>query len=250
MNRILSTLVVALALALPGAAVAATINLSPMSVTVTPGKTFVVTVTADPSGTKAYTVRANVSFDPSLVQVTGFTLSPKWLALQASGYDSIDNTGGTLVKTAGYPGGLTAPTTFGTVTFTAKAAGVAHITVSSQSMVLDENSKNALSGTKGATEATISAPTPVKTETKTTATKPAVKSTTKPAVTKVAATTPSSTTAAAATTSATSTIATTSALAAAGATGFALGSVSGMTLIVFVIAIIAGGFWYYRRRVN
>ncbi len=242
MNRILSALVVAFALVLPGAAMAASVNLSPATVSVTPGKTFTVTVTAEPAGADVYTVRANVSFDPALVQVTGFALAPKWLALSMSGYDSIDNTNGMLIKTAGYPGGITAPTVFGTVTFTAKAAGTAHLSVTGQSMLLDENSKNTLSGTQGATQVTVSAPAPVKaktTETKTeTATKPTVKSA---AVTAVATSSTSTTTA-------TSTVATTSALAAAaGAAGASSGSTTGLWLAILAVAIVAGGFWYYRR---
>ncbi|MHB1162974.1 MAG: cohesin domain-containing protein [Minisyncoccota bacterium] len=251
MNRFSSALFVALALVLPGAALAASVNLSPTTVSVTPGKVFTVTLTAEPVGAHLYTVRANVSFDPALVTVTDFTFAPKWLALSTSGYDSIDNTNGMLVKTAGYPGGITAPTVFGTVTFRAKAAGTAHITVTGQSMLLDENSKNTISGTQGAAQVVISAPAQVKTT-------PVVKKTTVKSTTKLAATVKpavatSSESETVATTSialATSTIATTSALAAAGAAGFSFGSPLGILLILLALAIIAGGTWYYRRRMN
>ncbi len=250
MNRFSSALIVVLALILPVSAFAASVNLSPTVVSVTQGELFTVTISADPAGVKAYTVRTNLSFDASLVTVTDFTLAPKWLALSTAGYDSIDNTNGVLVKTAGYPGGITAPTVFGTITFKAKAAGTAHLNVMGQSMVLDENSKNAISGTQGTTQVVISAPIQVKIT-------PVVKKTTVKSATELAATVKPSVAASSssetvATTSialATSTVATTSALAAAGAAGFPLGSPLGILIILLVLAIIAGGAWYYRRRV-
>lgn len=250
MNRFSFVLIAALAFVLPGAAMAATVDISPTTVSVTPGKTFTVTLTADPAGAKVYTTRANVSFDPALVSVTGFTLAPKWLALQASGYDAIDNAGGTLIKTAGYPGGLTAPTVFGTVTFTAKAAGTATVQITSKSMMLDDTSTNTLAGTQGSAVVTIAAPAQKLAPAETApVAKPVVKPVVK-AAKSVAVETTVATTSEVATTSdarATSTIATTSALAAAGAAGFSLGTMTYVWLAVLVLVAIAGWAWYRRR---
>ena len=247
MNRTLSIIFAALALALPASVSAASISLSPSTVSVTPGKTFTVTLTAVPSGAKVYTARANVSFDPALVSVSGFDLASDWLALKAGGYDLVDNTNGSLIKTAGYPGGVTAPTVFGTVTFTAKAAGTAAISVTGQSMMLDDNNKNALSGTQGSAVATIAAataPAPAPAPAKTTA---AAKSAPKPVVAKTSVV---STTTATMTESATTTptASPTPALAAAGAAAKpSSGSAVYVWLAALAVVLIGGLVWYRKR---
>ena len=158
MNRIFSTLIIGLALVLPASVFASTVNLSPTTVSVTPGKVFTVQVMANPNGAHVYTVRANISFNPALVQVTNFTFAPKWLALSTSGYDVTNNTTGSLIKTAGYPGGITSSTAFGAITFKAKAMGSVHIAVTNKSLVLDANSKNTVSGTQGSSVVTVAIP--------------------------------------------------------------------------------------------
>lgn len=158
MKRFLLTLIVALSVVLPASALASNVTLSPTAVSVTPGKVFTINVTANPVGEKVYTVRANVSFNPKLVHVTSFTFAPKWLALSTSGYDLTDNTNGLIIKTAGYPGGISSPMLFGTITFTAVASGTANISVTGNSLVLDENSKNTISGTQGVAVVAVSSP--------------------------------------------------------------------------------------------
>ncbi len=166
MNRIFSTLIIGLALVLPASVFASTVNLSPTTVSVTPGKVFTVQVMANPNGAHVYTVRANISFNPALVQVTNFTFAPKWLALSTSGYDVTNNTTGSLIKTAGYPGGITSSTAFGVITFKAKAMGSAHIAVTNKSLTLNANSKNTVSGTQGSSAVTIVVPPTPKLTTK------------------------------------------------------------------------------------
>jgi hypothetical protein len=75
------------------------------------------------------------------------------MALSQPGYDSIDNTNGIMVKTAGYAGGITSLTPFGTITFTAKNSGSAPISIGSGSKAFEKTSQSAITGT-GA-EATI-----------------------------------------------------------------------------------------------
>ena len=250
MNRTLFIISAALALALPASVSAASISLSPSTVSVTPGKTFTVTLTAVPSGAKVYTARANVSFDPALVSVSGFDLASDWLALKAGGYDLVDNANGALVKTAGYPGGVTAPTVFGTVTFTAKASGTATISVTGQSMMLDDSNKNALSGTQGSAVATIAAataPAPAPALAKTTV---ATKSAPKPAVAKTTAAVSAATSTATTTESATTTpvAASTTSLAAAGtAAKPSSGSAVYVWLAALAVVLIGGLVWYRNR---
>jgi len=155
MNRFLFVSAMAMALAFPAFAFASVISLSPTNVSVTSGKVFTVTVTANPDGAHIYTVRANLSFNPALVQVTNFTFAPKWFVLPMKGYDVTNNTTGVLIKTGGYPGGITAPTVLGTATFKAKATGSVHIGVTTKSLLYDASSKNTISGTQGSSSVVI-----------------------------------------------------------------------------------------------
>jgi len=170
MKKILSAITLG-ALLLPVAAFASSITLAPATIATTAGKSFSVTVGVNPTSGKAYTVRANLSFDPSAVELTGFTFAPKWMALPQEGYDTEDNTNGVMAKTGGYPGGITAPTTLGTATFKAKKSGTAMITATADSLILDAGNKNTVAGSQGSVQVTIAAapaapaPAPVTTET-------------------------------------------------------------------------------------
>lgn len=228
-------------LLLPMVTFAASIALSPTDVTAKVGQTFTVTVSADPAGVKAFTTRANVSFDPTSVEFVSFSFAPKWIVLSQAGYDTEDNTKGSLIKTAGYPGGLTSSTVLGTATFRAKVAGLSTISVTSDSLALGSGGKNLIAGAQGSTQVTITAPAPV----------PAPKPVEKPAAVVAPVTTSVSSAVVAeetATTTATSTEAT--GVAAAGATGFSFGNATSILLGLLLIAIIGGLTWYYRRTVD
>lgn len=153
--------VFAAVLTMPFMATAATISLSPTTVSVTPGQTFTITVSANPTASETlYTVKADISFDPALLEATNFTFASNWMPLSQSGYDAMDNTKGTLTKTGGYPGGITRSTVLGTATFRAKAAGTATLVTTSNSLALNKTSTNALSGTQGSVTVTAARPTP------------------------------------------------------------------------------------------
>ncbi|MDP3004534.1 MAG: hypothetical protein Q8N43_03500, partial [Candidatus Azambacteria bacterium] len=77
--------------------------------------------------------------------VKSFNFGNSWMALSQTGYDLIDNTNGTLIKTAGYPGGLSSSATFGIVSFYAKKAGSGTIKLGNGSLALDANNQNVLS---------------------------------------------------------------------------------------------------------
>lgn len=162
------------ALLAPMSALAASVSLSPTYVSVNVGDTFSVSVTANPDSAKLYSVRANISFDPSLVQATNFSFASAWISISQPGYDSIDNANGVLIKAGGYPGGFTSATKLGTITFKAIKAGTATISSTNSSLLLDADSKNQISGTQGSVSVSIaSAPTtPVKTVPKTTTISP------------------------------------------------------------------------------
>src|SRR3989344_4576734 len=166
MNALRYTAVLGATLLLPLSAFAASVALAPTSVSPKVGQTFTVTITTDPSGAKAYTTRANVSFDPAHVSFVSFAFAPKWVPLSQAGYDSEDNAKGALVKTAGYPGGISSPTILGTATFKVRTAGSSAIRVTTDSLVLDSASKNVLAGAQGSTQVTVAdAPAPTVTPT-------------------------------------------------------------------------------------
>jgi len=113
-------------------------------ITVEKGQTFAVPVTIDPSGEKNYTVRFTLGFPPDILEVTSFTPAPNWLVVPQPGYDLVDNKSGQFIKTAGFPKGFSVPESFGTVTFSAKQAGEAVITVGPRSFVLNAQNRSTL----------------------------------------------------------------------------------------------------------
>lgn len=241
MNALRYSVVLSVALLLPITTFAASVVLTPASVSPKVGQTFTVTITADPSGAKVYTTRANVSFDPSHVSFMSFAFAPKWVPLSQGGYDSEDNTNGVLIKTAGYPGGITTPTVFGTATFKVRAVGASAIRVTTDSLVLDSASKNMLAGTQGSTQVTVAgAPSPTVTPTPVPTKKPGVAA---------SAPAPTEMVAEATTSEATSTATSTdeSQVAAVAVADSSVVPWWAWALGALIVAII-GGVWWSRRR--
>jgi len=127
-------------------AYAGNVYLAPQNVSVKAGQTFNVTVSVDPAGSAVYTAVVNVKYPADLVEVRGFTQSASWMPLSQAGYDSVDNTNGVLIKTAGYPKGLNSPATFGVISFKAKKDGVGVISTTSSSKLLNSKSIDARTG--------------------------------------------------------------------------------------------------------
>ncbi|MEK7194901.1 MAG: cohesin domain-containing protein [Patescibacteria group bacterium] len=151
-----------LALAAPMAlAGAGTITVSPATREIMQGQTFTMSVNVNPAAA-LFTAKAVVRYPANLLEVKSFSYGSQWLPLTQAGYDGIDNASGVLVKTAGYPGGLSATKALGTITFKAKATGTATITVGSDSALLDANSANTLTsgGTSTVTIKPYVAPSP------------------------------------------------------------------------------------------
>lgn len=129
------------------ASAASSFQFSPTSVDTNPGKTFTLKVTLDPQGVKNYTSKLEIDFPADILKVNSFTFGDGWLPLSMSGYDLIDNTNGIMIKSAGYPGGISSPVTFGTVSFTTKKEGSGTITITGNSLVFNAASQNVLSST-------------------------------------------------------------------------------------------------------
>jgi hypothetical protein len=133
------------ALAMPALA-ATTASLNPANISVTAGKSFNVTIAVNPQGVNNYAEQLDVNYPANLLEVTAFNLGSNWMALTQSGYDSIDNTNGVLIKTAGYPAGFSGATTFGTITFYAKKSGNGAINITNASQAFEVNSQSSIAG--------------------------------------------------------------------------------------------------------
>ncbi len=135
----------AMVLAAPAFA-ATTASFSPANIQATAGNNFAVTITVNPQGASDYAEKLEVRYPADTLEVKSFTLANVWMALTQPGYDSIDNTAGVLVKSAGYPGGFSSLVPFGTVSFYAKKAGIGTITIGDHSLAFEANSQSALHG--------------------------------------------------------------------------------------------------------
>ena len=266
MQKITSITAVIAAMLLASPAYAAMISLSPATISVTKGQNFTVAAVVDSGAAKTYTVKSVVSYPAALVEAVSFSFETGWMPLSMSGYDSVDNTSGTLVKTAGFPAGFAGAKSFGTITFKAKESGTANISVGSASLAYDASSKNALSGPQGASTATITttappAPTPAPA----TSTTPATPSSGTPQTqTTPKSATPKTTTlkgqiagSAMATTSATTTTqasttpgggTSTEAQAAAVGGGLFGGGNGWLFAALAALALVLGGAWWFVRR--
>ena len=239
MNRLFGFLTInTLALLVVIPAYAATITLSPTTVSVVKGQNISMVIQVDPAGSKVYTVKNSISFPASLLEVASFTQSEGWVPLSMTGYDSVDNTSGTVIKTAGYPSGFSNIATFGTLVFRAKESGTATISVTNASFAYDAQSKNALSGAQGSAIVTITATaTPAPTTITPTKT-PTLSGTVK---------TPTSTpTPSAVMASATPEVSVVPLAAAAGTTFLGLGLAWYWWLIIVIVLLVI--FWLWRRR--
>lgn len=143
---------------------ATTVSLSPATINVTPGQKFNVVVTVNPSGTNNYAEKIELNYPKDVLEVNSFTFANTWIPLTQSGYDI--NTDGVLIKTAGYPAGISGSTVFGTVAFTAKKAGAGTIKIGASSLAFEASAQTAI--TSAGASFTIASPvvTPKKEEKK------------------------------------------------------------------------------------
>lgn len=125
---------------------AGTFSLSPANVSVKQGQSFNAVISLNPQGVKNYTAKIELKYPANLLEVKSFSFGDKWMPLSQTGYDLIDNVGGTMIKTAGYPGGAVSTVTFGTVSFVAKKSGNGTISVGSNSQIFDATNANVLNG--------------------------------------------------------------------------------------------------------
>jgi hypothetical protein len=118
------------------------LQLLPREVSLKEGEDFSLTVKAIPAAGKNYTVRLSLKYPAAQMDLKSFNFADRWLALEKSGFVKTNEQAGELVRTAGYPAGFDSAVTVGTVTFTARSAGVAEIKIAADSLVLDEKGAN------------------------------------------------------------------------------------------------------------
>lgn len=161
----------AVVLAAPALA-ATSVSFTPVIVSVRQGQTFILTIGVNPQGVKNYTAKTELHYPAGLLEVKSFIFANSWIPLSQPGYDLTDNTNGVLIKTAGYPGGVSSAVTFGTVSFLAKKSGNGTIALNGNSFALDANNQNVLAGASVQTAVAISAPAPTPTAPETPVTEP------------------------------------------------------------------------------
>lgn len=119
-----------------------TVSLTPVSIKVDEGDRFKVDISIDPAGVVNYTAKIALQFPSNLLQIESFRFNENWMPLNQPGYALIDNDNGALIRTGGYPGGISSKVAFGAVTFRAKKSGSGTIKISGDSLILDAQNQN------------------------------------------------------------------------------------------------------------
>ncbi len=122
-------------LALPFAASAASFELV--------AENAAVTVYVLPQEEAVYTAKAVVAFDEKTLSVSDIKIADGWMALSQSGYDSQEN--GQIIKTAGFPGGITEKTALFSFVATKLTGGASIVAIEGTSFILNANSENVVS---------------------------------------------------------------------------------------------------------
>jgi hypothetical protein len=235
-----------LAVMLPSSVFASTdVTITSSKIQVKAGETFTVNVSVSPATAEnVYTAKIALSYPANIVSATGFTLAPTWLALSQPGYDLIDNTAGSLIKTAGYPSGLSSQTLFGTVTFTALKNGTATITLTNDTQIYNSTNANIFSSTANTVQVTVATPVPTNVS-NTSATGQTTNTTNTTSVDEN--TNPASNTTSSASTTADAGVTNTN-VAAAAASGQTPSSSRPFIYILIALIVIGGGTWFLFNR--
>jgi len=142
----------------------ANVLLSPSNIDTAPGEVFNIIISIDPQGIKNYTAKTELEYSADLLEVKSFNFGSNWMVLFQEGYDLIDNEQGLLIKSAGYPGGLSSTAIFGTVSFLSKKAGSGTIAIGDNSFVLDSTNQNVIGDKSSRTSVAVVAPVYVEPE--------------------------------------------------------------------------------------
>lgn len=125
---------------------ATTASFAPASIQIVSGQQFVVIVSIDTNGTANYVDKIEINYPSTVLEMKSFTFANGWMPITQSGYDSVNTSDGVIVKTAGYPGGVTGKVVFGTAVFVAKKAGTGSIRIGNNSTAFESNTQKVITG--------------------------------------------------------------------------------------------------------
>ncbi len=129
--------VLALLFGIVSPATAANFSVSDSYISVEKGDIIEIVVYASSLSENSYTFKSSINFSSDLLSVSDWQWADNWMPLDVEEYDLIDNDSGKIIKTAGYPTGLSDKEEFGVVTFVAKESGQAVISLGYDSFILN-----------------------------------------------------------------------------------------------------------------
>jgi hypothetical protein len=146
MNNFFKTMLLSLALlSLVSTAQAATISISAPTDSLVVGREYrlPVKIVLAP-GEKIYSAEVALQASATNLKLVSFQFADEVLPLKQAGYDVFNRTTGQMIKTAGFAGGITGTSLFGTLTIAPTAAGQANLEVVAPSQLLNDQNKNSL----------------------------------------------------------------------------------------------------------
>ncbi len=224
---------------------ATTATFSPTTINAGVGQTFTVNVSLNPNGVQNYAEKLEVTYPASQLEVRSFTFASNWMNLAQPEYDSIDNINGVMIKSAGYPGGFSSQTAYGTITFAVKRTGTAVIKVGNTSQAFEISSQSAITGNQvsvnsGAASVSPTTPTSPSSNTGSAVIRPTTPGTSVSTDTSTDVTTPESTDR-----TEVSVSSSTDQTAAAVASGFPM---KWVWMILGLAAILGAGYYFFLRK--
>lgn len=121
-------------------------SLSPQTISPVIGTQFTVVITVDPKSSTDYAEKIQIDYPADALSIASFSYDEAWMPFSLPGYESTDDTQGTLTRTADFPGGFSSPHTFGTVVFLAKKETSGTIKVGGSSIAFKTNGDASIAG--------------------------------------------------------------------------------------------------------
>lgn len=133
-------LIFTLLFVLPYIASAASFELDATTTSISVGESTTVTMSVSSDAASVYTAQAILSFDENVLEIENIVFSKGWIPLSQPGHN--EEIVGRIIKTAGFPGGVTSKTAFLTFSVRKVSSGVGVISVESTSKIYNKESVN------------------------------------------------------------------------------------------------------------
>lgn len=147
MKKILVIIFCALIIGCPSAGVFGAgpgLSFSEKSQALVAGREYFIDLFVDAGQSKDYAVKMALDFPANLLEVKDFWFDDGWIEVTVAPYSAVDEKNGTMIKTAGFPGGFSGKVKLGTINFYAKRAGYGKLTFLPESLAYDISGKNTL----------------------------------------------------------------------------------------------------------